>query len=71
MKVIIIAEVDPDQLFGAITGGSKQETVGELVQQGLGWVSQSGIHTLRVIEPDEIHPNDATLGEEIRKTLIL
>ena len=67
MKVIIIADVDPDKLFGTACGGSvppelNPHTVGELVEQELDWVAESGIRTLRIIEPDEIHSNDQILG---------
>ena len=74
MKVVVVLEVDPDKLFGTQCGGScppelRTETVGELVEQELGWCIESGINPMLILEPDEISPNDYSLGEQIRKAL--
>ena len=75
MKVIVVLEVDPDTLFGSHCSGSvppelNTDTVGELVEKELGWLTDSGMNPIGILEPDEISSNDATLGGDIRKHLI-
>jgi len=57
MKVIVVLEVDPDAVIEAHHGDQNpmeyDGTIASAVQAELGWVEQSGIHVVKVCEPDD------------------
>ena len=73
MKVIAILEVDPETVLQAAYGDDHNDpetTVEGAVEFELNWAAESVIAVKEVIAEDSIPPNDADLGEEIRKHLI-
>ena len=68
MKVIAILEVDPDAVLDAANMGDPDRSLnlGEAVEHEInGWL-QGTIVARVIIEPDEVPPNDADLGQLIR-----
>ena len=79
MKAIIIVDIDEDRLYESgkdrivanLEDGSFQVVnLEEAIGTEMGWVEQSGIFVEGVILEDSIKPNDADLGDQIRKQLI-
>lgn len=74
MKVVVILEVDPEQLIGSFTGGAVRPeefdgTISGIINDELGWLGESGVIPVIVLEPDQLDPNDFELGAQIRKYL--
>jgi len=72
MKVIVILEVDEEKVLHSAYGEDNTDpetTVGGATEIELGWVEQSGIIVVEVIESDELSSNDQTLGSQVRKYL--
>lgn len=77
MKAIIIVDIDPEQLMDAHSGVKQLEDgtfkvtdLEDAISAEMGWVDPSGIFIEGVILEDSIKPNDADLGDQVRKHLI-
>ena len=76
MKAIIIVDIDPDSLTDPEgvkqleDGSFKIEDLEDSIYREMGWVEQSGIFVEGVILEDSVKPNDADLGDQVRKHLI-
>lgn len=70
MKVIVVLEVDPDGVIEKSVENIEgfEGNLKDAIENELQWCAS--MYPVAILEPDEIHPNDQTLGEEIRKSLI-
>ena len=69
MKILVIVEIDPDKVLDQAKDTPYEYNIGDATNYCISTGKLDDISVWKTIEPDELDPNDSTLGRYIRERM--